>query len=107
VARTASEAFRSRLERPLYFLRDLQGAICAAQVWQGDCILLFTSKAVAMAFADLGGAEVQPPFTFSRHRSEFLTQAVRSSGQGFIGGLIDLAPGARETAFVGFDVGPR
>jgi hypothetical protein len=76
-------------------------------VWQGNCILLFTSPDAAAAFANWSGVEAQPPLVFSRSRSEFLLQAGRAFGRGFIGGLIDLTPDAGETEFVGFDVDRR
>lgn len=107
LVRRLSPSRGSNLERPLYFLLNAEGTICAGRVWQGDCILLFTSDAAATAFADLEGVEVRPPLVFSHGRSEFLRQAGRSFGQGYIGGLIDPIPGTRETDFVSFDVDRR
>lgn len=100
-------AARSQLDRPLFCLLQADGALCAAQVRQGVCVLLFTSAAAATAFADSVGIAVRPPRVFSRGRAEFLTQAGRSAREGFIGGLIDTLDGARETAFLGFDVDRR
>jgi hypothetical protein len=98
---------RLRLDRPLYYLLNADGAICAGRVWQGECVLLFTSPATAARFADSAGVEAQPSHVFSRSRSEFLTQARRSFGEGFIGGLIDPTTQIGETAFLGFDVDRR
>jgi hypothetical protein len=96
---------QARLDRPLYCLLTAADTICAGRVWQGRCVLLFTSPAAAIGFADWTGVDAQPPIVFSRSHSEFLTQARRSFGQGFIGGLIDPTIRLGETAFLGFDVG--
>jgi hypothetical protein len=96
-----------RLDRPLYYLLNADGALCVGQVWQGECVLLFTSPAAAAAFADSAGVEARPSLVFSRSRAEFLMQARRSFGQGFIGGLIDPSTQIGETAFLGFDVDRR
>ena len=98
---------RTRLDRPLYCLLDAAGALCAGQVWQGECVLLFTSPAAAATFARSAGFEVRPPQVFSRGRSEFLKQARGSFRQGFIGGLIDPTTRTGEIAFLGFDVDRR
>jgi len=92
------------LGRTFYHLRTAEGAICAGQVWQGRCLLLFTSQTAAAAFADSTGVETRPPFIFSRSRSEFLAQARRCFGEGFIGGLIDTMGETGKTEFLGFDV---
>jgi hypothetical protein len=92
------------LVRTLYYLRTADGAICAGQVWQGRCLLLFTSPAAAVAFAESSGVETASPLIFSRSRSEFLSQAGRCLGQGYIGGLIDPRGGTGRTAFLGFTV---
>jgi len=94
----------SRLGRTLYCLQTAEGAICAGRVWQGTCLLLFTSPAAASAFADMSGVEAWPPLVFSRNPSEFWTQAVRCFGRGFIGGLIDPIAGIGKTELLEFDV---
>jgi len=98
---------RSRLDRPLYCLLTAKDTIGAGRVWQGICVLLFTSPALVAAFADWSGVEARPPVVFSRSRPEFLRQARRSFEKGFIGGLIDPTPGTGQTAFLGFDVDRR
>ena len=95
------------LTRTLYHLRTAEGAVCAGRVRQGKCLLLFTSPAGAMAFAAETGVETRPPLIFSRSRAEFLAQAGRCFGQGFIGGLIDPRTGPGKTEFLGFDVEQR
>jgi hypothetical protein len=97
----------SHLGRTLYHLRTAEGATCAGRVWQGECLLLFTSQTAATAFVAATGLEARPPLIFSRSRSEFLTQAGRCFGQGFIGGLIDPSAGPGKTEFLGFDVEQR
>lgn len=96
-----------RLDGPLYCLLDAEGALCTGQVWQGECVLLFTSPAAAAAFAVSTEVQAQSPRVFSRSRPEFLTQAGRSFEQGLIGGLIDPTARTGETAFLGFDVDRR
>jgi hypothetical protein len=96
---------RLRLDRPLYYLLNARDAVCAWQVWQGECVLLFTSSNAAATFADSSGIQDRPPLVFSSSRSEFLTRAGRYFEQGFIGGLIDPTVGPGQTAFVGFEVG--
>jgi hypothetical protein len=98
---------RLRLDRPLYYLLNAEGGICVGQVWQGECVLLFTSPGAAVRFAEAAGVEARPSLVFSRSRSEFLMQARRSFGEGFIGGLIDPTTETGETAFLGFDVDRR
>jgi hypothetical protein len=97
----------SHLNRTFYHLRTAEGVICAGQVWQGMCLLLFTSPDAAAAFVDSTAIEARPPLIFSRSRSEFLAQAGRCFGQGFIGGLIDPSTRTGQTEFLGFDVRPR
>jgi hypothetical protein len=94
----------AQLARTFYHLRTVEGAICAGQVWQGRCLLLFTSQTAAAAFAYSTGVQTRPPLIFSRSRSEFLAQARRCFGEGFIGGLIDLGGGTGKSEFLGFDV---
>jgi hypothetical protein len=98
---------RVRLDRPLYYLLNADGGVCAGRVWQGECVLLFTSPAAAATFAGSADVEARPSLVFSRSRSEFLMQARRSFGEGFIGGLIDPTTQIGETAFLGFDVDRR
>jgi hypothetical protein len=94
----------SHLCRTLYCLQTAEGAICAGRVWQGMCLLLFTSPVAASAFADMSGVEAWPPLVFSRSPSEFLTQAGRCFGRGFIGGLIDPIAGIGKTELLEFDI---
>jgi hypothetical protein len=98
---------RLRLDRPLYYLLNADGTTCTGRVWQGECVLLFTSPGAAATFAGSAGVEAQPSHVFSRSRTEFLTQARRSFGEGFIGGLIDPTTQIGETEFLGFDVDQR
>jgi hypothetical protein len=98
---------KSYLGRTFYHLRTAEGAICAGQVWQGRCLLLFTSPATAAAFAEVSGIEARPPLLFSRSRSEFLAQAGQCFRAGFIGGLIDPSSGNERTEFLGFEVEHR
>jgi hypothetical protein len=86
---------------------NAQNVLCSARIYHGECVLLFTSSAAVAAFADSSGVKAGVTLVFSRSRSEFLTQADRSFGQGFIGGLIDLTAVSGHTAFVGFDVDRR
>ncbi len=74
---------------------------------QGECLLLFTSLAAAAAYAAISELGIVAASVFSRTRPEFLAQASRSFGRGFIGGLIDLTVGRGGTAFVGFDIDRR
>src|SRR5690242_7097497 len=52
------------LSRTFYHLRTAEGAICAGQVWQGRCLLLFTSPTSAAAFAHSTGVRTRPPLIF-------------------------------------------
>jgi hypothetical protein len=70
-------------------------------------LLLFTSPAAANDFADASRVETRPPLVFSRSRAEFLMQARRCFGRGFIGGLIDPVIESGNTEFLGFDAEPR
>jgi hypothetical protein len=85
-------------------LQTAEGDLCAGRVWQGACLLLFTSPAAASAFADFNGVEAWPPLIFSRDLPEFLTQAGRCFGRGFIGGLIDPGTAVGKTELLVFDV---
>jgi hypothetical protein len=106
LGRTAGGS-RFRLDRPLYCLLTADGAVCAGQVCEGECLLLFTSPAAASGFGEWTGIETRPPVVFSRSRAEFLAQARRSFGQSFIGGLVDPSSRLGEMVFLGFDVDPR
>jgi len=92
----------SHPDRTLYCLRTAEGDVCAGEVWQGTCLLLFTSPAAANAFATWAGVAARPPLVFSRCPAEFLTQAGRCFGRGFIGGLIDPGTGPGKTVLLAF-----
>jgi hypothetical protein len=92
------------LDRTFYHLRTAAGDLCAGRVWQGRCLLLFSSPRTAAAFAERTGVESGALLIFSCRRSEFLTQAAQCFGQGFIGGLIDARDGTGKTEFLSFDV---
>jgi hypothetical protein len=98
---------KSYLDRPLYLLLTAEGDVHVGQVWQGTCLLLFTSPDSAAAFVSSSDGAGRPPLVFSRSRAEFLTQAGRAFGQGYIGGLVDLMPDVVATDFVGFDIDRR